>query len=69
MENGPQQEAPAPPSLEQRVGAQALAIDLKEAIMACLSGQESRRWTVGELFARLQGLGVPGSRAFSQRGR
>ena len=51
------------PSLEQRVGAQALAIDPKQAVLACLTGAESRRWTVGELLARLKGLGVPGTRA------
>ena len=33
--------------------------DLKEALMACLCGQESRRWTIGELFSRLKNLGVP----------
>ena len=59
MQNGPLTD----PSLEQRVGAQALAIDLKQAVLACLTGAESRRWTVGELFSRLRGLGVPGTRA------
>src|ERR1700736_6977673 len=31
--------------------------------MACLSGGESRRWTVGELVERLKTLGVCASRA------
>jgi len=31
---------------------------LREAVMACLSGRESRRWTVGELVERFKGLGV-----------
>jgi hypothetical protein len=59
VENGPLTDSP----LEQRVGAQALAIDPKQAVLACLTGVESRRWTVGELFARFRGLGVPGTRA------
>ena len=32
------------------------------AVMACLSGAESRRWTVGELIERLKGLGIGASR-------
>jgi hypothetical protein len=59
VENGPPTDSP----LEQRIGAQALAIDVRQAVLACLTGAESRRWTVGELFSRLRGLGVPGSRA------
>ena len=59
MENAPLTDSP----LEERLGAQALAIDLKQAVLACLTGAESRRWTVGELLARLKGLGVPGTRA------
>ena len=31
-------------------------------MLACLTGAESRRWTVGELVGRLKGLGVPCSR-------
>ena len=38
--------------LEELVGAQALSLDLREAVMACLSGRESRRWTVLELVER-----------------
>ena len=44
--------------LEELVGAQALSADLKTALMACLTGRESRRWTVGELFDRLNNLGL-----------
>ena len=32
--------------LEERIEIQALSVDLREAVMACLSGGESRRWTV-----------------------
>src|SRR4029077_972865 len=42
---------------------QALSLDLREAVMACLSGRESRRWTGGELVERFQGLGLCASRA------
>src|SRR5271157_2180462 len=45
-------------ALEELIGAQALSADLKTAILACLSGAESRRWTVGELLGRLNSLGV-----------
>ena len=37
-------------ALEELIGAQALSADLKTALVACLTGAESRRWTVGELF-------------------
>src|SRR5271166_3660142 len=49
--------------LEERVETQALSVDLREAVMACLSGRESRRWTVLELVERLKNLGVRASRA------
>jgi chromosome segregation and condensation protein ScpB len=49
--------------LEERVEIQALSVDLREAVMACLSGGESRRWTVGELVERFKNLGVCASRA------
>jgi hypothetical protein len=62
VETSPLAPSPSPPSLEERVAAQALTIDLKEALLACLSGAESRRWTVSELLARLKGLGIPCSR-------
>jgi hypothetical protein len=49
--------------LEERVQTQALTIDLREAVMACLSGGESRRWTVLELVERFKNLGVCATRA------
>ena len=45
-------------TLEELIGAQALATDLKPALLACLTGRESWRWTVGELFERLNNLGL-----------
>jgi chromosome segregation and condensation protein ScpB len=48
--------------LEEVIEAQALVVDLKVAVMACLSGQESRRWTVGELVERFKALGICASR-------
>jgi chromosome segregation and condensation protein ScpB len=50
-------------SLEERLEIQALSVDLREAVMACLSGGESRRWTVSELVERFKNLGVCASRA------
>jgi len=44
--------------LEKLVENQALSIDLKEAVMACLTGRESRRWTIGEPVERLGALGL-----------
>jgi chromosome segregation and condensation protein ScpB len=52
-----------PESLENLVQAQALSVDLREAVMACLSGGESRRWTVSELVERFKNLGLCASRA------
>ena len=49
--------------LEELVETQALSVDLREAVMACLSGGESRRWTVAELVERFKNLGVCASRA------
>jgi hypothetical protein len=49
--------------LEERVEIQALSVDLREAVMACLSGGESRRWTVSELVERFKNLGICASRA------
>jgi chromosome segregation and condensation protein ScpB len=49
--------------LEKLVQTQALSLDLREAVMACLSGRESRRWTVLELVERFKNLGVCASRA------
>jgi chromosome segregation and condensation protein ScpB len=48
---------------EELLQTQALSIDLREAVMACLSGRESRRWTIAELVERLKNLGVRASRA------
>lgn len=45
-------------ALEELIGSQALNADLKTALFACLTGRESRRWTVGELFDRLNNLGL-----------
>jgi chromosome segregation and condensation protein ScpB len=45
-------------ALEELIGAQALSAELKTALVACLTGAESRRWTVGELLGRLNNLGV-----------
>jgi len=44
--------------LEKLVQTQALSLDLREAVMACLSGRESRRWTVAELVERFKRPGV-----------
>jgi hypothetical protein len=49
--------------LEERVQTQAISVDLREAVMACVSGGESRRWTVGELVERFKNLGICASRA------
>ena len=50
-------------SLEERVQLQALSVDLRETVMACLSGGESRCWTIAELVERFKNLGVCASRA------
>jgi chromosome segregation and condensation protein ScpB len=52
-----------PESLENLVQTQALSVDLREAVMACLCGGESRRWTVSELVERFKNLGLCASRA------
>jgi hypothetical protein len=49
--------------LEELVRTQALSIDLREAVMACLAGGESRRWTIAELLERFKNLGICASRA------
>jgi hypothetical protein len=49
--------------LEGRLEAQAVNVNLREAVMACLSGQESRRWTVGDFVDRFKNLGLSVSRA------
>jgi chromosome segregation and condensation protein ScpB len=45
------------------VQIQALNVDLREAVMACLCGGESRRWTVLELVERFKNLGIVATRA------
>ena len=49
--------------LEERVEIQALNVDLRETVMACLSGGESRCWTIAELLERFKNLGICASRA------
>ena len=49
--------------LEELIEIQALSLDLREAVMACLCGGESRRWTVGELVERFKNLDICASRA------
>ena len=44
--------------LEERVEIQALSVDLREAVMACLCGGESRRWTIAELLEPFKNLGI-----------
>jgi hypothetical protein len=48
--------------IEEVLDQQALNLGLREAVMACLTGKESRRWTVSELVERLKNLGVRASR-------
>jgi hypothetical protein len=50
-------------ALEELIDAQALSANLKPALVACLTGAESRRWTVGELLGRLNNLGIHCSKA------
>ncbi|MBV8175841.1 MAG: hypothetical protein JO151_14945 [Verrucomicrobia bacterium] len=49
--------------IEELLLAQAHNLNLRAAVMACLSGQESRRWTIGELAERFRNLGLPVSKA------
>jgi hypothetical protein len=49
--------------MEEVLGQEALKLGLREAVMACLCGGESRRWTVGELLERFKALGICASRA------
>jgi hypothetical protein len=49
--------------LEELVEIQTVSVDLREAVMACLSGGESRGWTVAELVEQFKNLGVCPSRA------
>jgi hypothetical protein len=48
--------------LEQALERQALSVELRAAVMACLSGGESRRWTISELVERFKNLGISASR-------
>jgi hypothetical protein len=50
-------------TLEELIDVQALTTDLKAALLACLTGQESRRWTIAELSDRLHNLGLTCSKA------
>ena len=50
-------------ALEETIEGQILDVNLKQAVLACLSGSESRRWTVGELVERFKNLGVCASKA------
>lgn len=43
-----------PGPLEERLQSQARSVDLRQAVMACLTGKESRRWRVAELVERLK---------------
>ena len=59
METPLENSKPHGEALEELIGAQVLsADDLKTALVACLTGAESRRWTVGELLGRLNNLGL-----------
>ena len=58
MDGASQEPQADQPGLEQTVEIQALATELKPALIACLTGRESRRWTVGELFDRVSRLGM-----------
>jgi hypothetical protein len=58
-----QSEPDHPPASEEVIALQALEVDLRIAVMACLSGQESRRWTIEELVERLKGLGISATKA------
>src|ERR1700730_7578187 len=49
---------PTREALEELIGTQALNTELKPALLACLTGRESRRWTVIELYERLTNLGI-----------
>ena len=63
MLNNSEPEPADAPSPREAIEAQALEVDLRGAVMACLCGGESRRWTLGELVERFKGLGVCATRA------
>jgi FAD/FMN-containing dehydrogenase len=56
-------EATSQEPLEQALDRQGLSVELRAAVMACLSGGESRRWTIAELVERFKNLGLCASRA------
>ena len=62
METALTDSKPKTEALEELIVSQAITTDLKPALLACLTGMESRRWTVGELFERLKNLGMPCSK-------
>lgn len=59
MTREPEPEGPGPQGLEHQV----VETPVKALVMACLAGEESRRWTLAELDERLKGLGVRFTRA------
>ena len=63
MEIPSENSTPHRDALEELIDAQALSADLKPVLVACLTGAESRRWTVGELLGRLNNLGIHCSKA------
>jgi chromosome segregation and condensation protein ScpB len=54
-------ESPSGSTLEETIGTQANDVDLRQSVMACLCGGESRRWTIPELVERLKSLGISAS--------
>ena len=51
-----------PEAMEQLIGSQAVTTPLKAALLACLTSQEARRWTVAEICERLNNLSIPCSK-------
>ena len=49
-------------ALDEVIGTQALRTPLKPALLACLTSQESRRWTIAEIEERLNNLSIPCSK-------
>ena len=58
MQTASSDSQPEREALEKLIGVQALTTDLKPALLACLTGRESRRWTIAELSDRLHNLGL-----------
>jgi chromosome segregation and condensation protein ScpB len=63
VSNNSEPEQAQAPSPQEAVGQEALELDLRVAVMACLCGGESRRWRVGELVERFKGLGICATKA------